>query len=220
LWRVAIGSGSLFTLPITAAAAAAARGETTEGTLDPNRTGSCPSNINNSNNNFGSKTTSTTSLVPDDEWKYPQTPSEILRYSVFRDLHEKGFMMSGGSKFGSDLLAYPGDPSLYHAQFTVRLILPGTPLNPMLLKAAGRGSHAARKHLLLATLPFEDSNAAERGKGGEQRGGERKGGKEEEEKEKEKGEIKSLIEQTKKKRTMPTPFYISIAPEAGFGSKA
>ena len=81
------------------------------------------------------------------------------------------------------MLAYPGDPALYHAQFTVRLIpqqqqqAPGDTgageagarggganiiggigggvcMNPMLLKAAARGSHAARKHLLLASLPL------------------------------------------------------------------
>lgn len=60
--------------------------------------------------------------------------------------------MTGGAKFGADMLAYPGDPSLYHAQFTVRMVQHDAPLNPMLLKATARGSHAARKHSLLATI--------------------------------------------------------------------
>jgi len=59
--------------------------------------------------------------------------------------------MSSGPKFGADLLAYPGDPSLFHAQFTVRVVPPGQPICPTALKAAVRGSHAARKHLLLAS---------------------------------------------------------------------
>ena len=35
----------------------------------------------------------------------------------------------------------------------VRPILPSTPINPILLKSASRGSHTARKHLMFATVP-------------------------------------------------------------------
>lgn len=87
------------------------------------------------------------------------------------------------------MLAYPGDPCLYHAQFTVRALEADVPLNPHALKAAARGSHAARKHVLLATL-------LSAGKG-EGQGGERQG-----------------QEQGLKLQ----PFYITIAPEAGFGA--
>ncbi|GIL66099.1 hypothetical protein Vafri_19705 [Volvox africanus] len=83
-------------------------------------------------------------------WTYPAAPQERLRFAVFCDLHRQGFMMTGGIKFGSDMLAYPGDPSLYHAQFTVRPVSREEAINPMILKAVARGSHAARKHLLLA----------------------------------------------------------------------
>lgn len=73
----------------------------------------------------------------------------------------RSFTMTGGSKFGADMLAYPGDPSLYHAQFTVRLVPPGAAVNPMLLKATARGSHAARKHLLIASLAKVRADARE-----------------------------------------------------------
>lgn len=60
--------------------------------------------------------------------------------------------MTGGSKFGADYLVYPGDPTLYHAQFCVRLVEWDAALLPALLACACRGSHQARKHLLLASL--------------------------------------------------------------------
>ena len=62
------------------------------------------------------------------------------------------FRVTGGSKFGADYLIYPGDPTLYHAQFCVRLCDHDAPLLPALLASASRGSHQARKHLLLASL--------------------------------------------------------------------
>lgn len=62
------------------------------------------------------------------------------------------YRLTAGSKFGADFLAYPGDPSLYHGQFCVRVAPYHGPLLPALLAAACRGSHAARKHLLLASV--------------------------------------------------------------------
>lgn len=41
---------------------------------------------------------------------------------VYRDLYDKGFYLSSGTKFGSDFLAYQGDPLRYHATFAVRLV--------------------------------------------------------------------------------------------------
>lgn len=47
---------------------------------------------------------------------------------------------------------YPGDPTLYHAQFCVRLVAYRQPLLAANLAAATRGSAMARKHLLLASV--------------------------------------------------------------------
>ena len=52
--------------------------------------------------------------------------------------------MTSGAKFGGDYLAYPGDPLLYHAQYTVRCLHGSTPLHPLALAAAARMAHAAR----------------------------------------------------------------------------
>ena len=60
--------------------------------------------------------------------------------------------MTDGSKFGADYLLYPGDPLLYHAQFTVRVLEHQAAIKPALLIGGARGSHSARKHLLLASV--------------------------------------------------------------------
>ena len=72
----------------------------------------------------------------------PTPPTPLLRR----------FRITGGSKFGSDFLAYPGDPTLYHAQFCVRTLAHDVPLLPAMLASATRGSFQARKHLLVATV--------------------------------------------------------------------
>ncbi|GMH39373.1 hypothetical protein BSKO_07271 [Bryopsis sp. KO-2023] len=93
-------------------------------------------------------------------WDYPKTEGEKNRFAVFSDLHEKGFFLTGGAKFGGDWLAYPGDPLVYHAQFVVRLTDCGG-LPPLLFASVAREAHAARKHLLIvATKKGEDGQIA------------------------------------------------------------
>ncbi|XP_051171716.1 tRNA-splicing endonuclease subunit Sen34 [Leptopilina boulardi] len=55
----------------------------------------------------------------DVDWNYPNTQEEKLRYNVFKDLWEKNFYITSGVKFGSDFLAYPGDPIMFHSQFII-----------------------------------------------------------------------------------------------------
>jgi hypothetical protein len=99
-------------------------------------------------------------------WRHPATGEARDRYRVFRDLHARGLRATGGSKFGADLLLYPGDPGLYHAQFTCRLAPAHDRLVPALLAAACRGSFQARKHLLLASVVPPGGGAAAAADGG------------------------------------------------------
>jgi tRNA-splicing endonuclease subunit Sen34 len=85
-------------------------------------------------------------------WSFPSTREERHRYLVFRDLHTRGYRTTGGSKFGADFLAYPGDPTLYHAQFCLRLAPADVAIAPVVMAAWCRGSFQARKHLLLASV--------------------------------------------------------------------
>ena len=75
-------------------------------------------------------------------------------------------------------------------------MLPDQSLNPMMLKASSRGSHAARKHLLLATVPeLPQLLAAMPGHGA--------------------GDQQRL--QWLRALVVPAPAYVSIGPEAAFG---
>lgn len=44
------------------------------------------------------------------------------RLRIYHDLYERGMYVSSGIKFGSDFLAYMGDPVRYHAQYAARLV--------------------------------------------------------------------------------------------------
>jgi tRNA-splicing endonuclease subunit Sen34 len=118
---------------------------------------------------------------PPAEWWYPTTAAEALRLRVFLDLHARGcappadaplprmrppdarrYTMTSGAKFGGDYLAYPGDPLLYHAQFTVRCVHCDAPQHPLALAAATRMAHAARKHVVLASLHPGESGEGDR----------------------------------------------------------
>lgn len=124
-WQDALAHGSLFEIPTTA--------EEVQGHIE---------DISNDGNK---------SKIPV-AWPFPATTDERHRYFVFRDLHRRGFRITGGSKFGADFLLYPGDPCLYHAQLCVRLMPYGTSILPALLASACRGSFQARKHLLIASV--------------------------------------------------------------------
>ena len=127
----------------------------------------------------------------------PQSPLTHTSFFLPR------YAMSSGPKFGAHMLAYPGDPSTFHAQFTIRLVKPGEAVNPTALKAAARGSHAARKHLLLATLEGQPQPQQEQSLQGGLAG-----------QQQEAGQGQGVGAQQQQQRV---PFYISIAPEAGFG---
>lgn len=67
------------------------------------------------------------------------------KHVIFSRLHNMGYYITDGAKFGADYLLYPGDPLLFHAQFTVRCLGHHIPIKPALLAGGARGSHAARQ---------------------------------------------------------------------------
>ena len=84
--------------------------------------------------------------------------SKIDRYkcAVFKDLHKKGFTMTSAAKFGGDYLAYPGDPMLFHAYFTVRVLERGEKMTPLSCSSVTRMAHAARKNVVFAFCGEEE----------------------------------------------------------------
>lgn len=94
--------------------------------------------------------------LQDEPWPYPTTRSDLHRVAVFTDLHDLGYVLTDGVKFGGDFLAYPGDPMLYHAQFVIRVLEQGRPILPCILAAHSRTSHGARKHMVIASVSAEE----------------------------------------------------------------
>lgn len=89
---------------------------------------------------------------------FPSTRVERERCAVFEALHDEGFHMTPGAKFGSDYLAYPGDPILFHAHYTVRVISWDAVVHPLVLAATTRMSHAARKNFVVACARATDDD--------------------------------------------------------------
>ncbi|XP_035229014.1 tRNA-splicing endonuclease subunit Sen34-like [Stegodyphus dumicola] len=85
-------------------------------------------------------------------WRYPSSDTENLRYSVFRDLWEKDYYITGGSKFGGDFLAYEGDPLKYHALYIVICITNTTEFQATDIVTYGRLGHQVKKTVVLASL--------------------------------------------------------------------
>ena len=148
-WQTALAKGSHFEIPLLADNV-----RIDEQNSIQNNENKLSCSVEGIENN-GKETSETSSEGVD--WKFPSTVEERHRYIVFRDLHRRGLRLTAGSKFGADYLIYPGDPSIYHAQFCVRLWSSDKPLLPALFASACRGSFQARKHLLIASLEKQES---------------------------------------------------------------
>jgi tRNA splicing endonuclease len=157
-WQDALAKGTPFEIPTTAEDALRAQGDVETKTTKETHTAK-----------------STKTKHAEVHWTFPSTPEERDRYLIFKDLHSRGFRITGGSKFGSDYLLYPGDPTLYHAQFCVRIVQFKESILPALMASACRGSFQARKHLLYASVVLieevengggEKENGAGGGSGG------------------------------------------------------
>jgi tRNA-splicing endonuclease subunit Sen34 len=74
------------------------------------------------------------------------------KYLVFEDLWRRGFYVTGGSKFGGDFLAYPGDPFRYHAHYIIRVTDWNDQLSPLDLVAFGRLAMSVNKSPVIASV--------------------------------------------------------------------
>lgn len=84
-------------------------------------------------------------------WVYPRTMTERARCAVFESLHDLGYYMGVGLRFGGDFVVYPGDPLRYHSHFTATVkTSPSAPMSAMELIANGRLGTAVKKAHLIA----------------------------------------------------------------------
>lgn len=89
--------------------------------------------------------------VQSKDWPHAGRPAHELRYSIYRDLWERGFFLSAAGKFGGDFLVYPGDPLRFHAHYIAQCWAPEDPIPLQDLVSAGRLGTSVKKTLLLCS---------------------------------------------------------------------
>jgi len=86
------------------------------------------------------------------EFKYPSTPEDKVKYAVFKDLWEKKFYITSGSKFGGDYLVYAGDPIICHSLYVVVCVPPSRKIQGFDIIVYGRLGKQVKKTVVLASL--------------------------------------------------------------------
>lgn len=75
-----------------------------------------------------------------------------LRYLVYKDLRDRGFVVISGLKFGVDFAVYRKGPGLEHAPFLVDVIKAGSRVSGDELVRAGRLATSVRKRFIYAIV--------------------------------------------------------------------
>ena len=73
-----------------------------------------------------------------------------LAYQVYRDLRDKGYIVTPGIKFGADFAVYERGPGIDHAPFIVSVETPSSVMGPFEVVRAGRLATTVRKQFIIA----------------------------------------------------------------------
>ena len=73
-----------------------------------------------------------------------------LAYQVYKDLRNKGYIVTPGIKFGADFAVYEHGPGIDHAPFIVSVETPESVMWPFEVVRAGRLATTVRKQFILA----------------------------------------------------------------------
>jgi len=71
-------------------------------------------------------------------------------YQVYKDLREKGYVVTPGIKFGADFAVYEHGPGIDHAPFIVSVETHDSVMGPFEVVRAGRLATTVRKHFIIA----------------------------------------------------------------------
>ncbi|WXG40908.1 MAG: tRNA-intron lyase [Candidatus Freyarchaeum deiterrae] len=74
------------------------------------------------------------------------------KYTVYRDLRERGKIVRPGLKFGADFSIYEHGPGIDHAPLIVSVVPQGTQLSAIETVRAGRLATSVRKKFVVATV--------------------------------------------------------------------
>lgn len=78
-----------------------------------------------------------------------------LKYAVYRDLREKGLIVTPGVKFGCDFAVYKVGPGLEHAPYMVSVKSRKDEITPTEIVKAGRLATSVRKRFIIAVPDLE-----------------------------------------------------------------
>lgn len=88
-----------------------------------------------------------------EKWVYPETDEQRRRYLVFKDLHDKGYFMTAGDRFGCDFLAYKDDPLIVHSEWMVFVVdYSKEIITPHAVVSLGRLGNTSHKTSVYATV--------------------------------------------------------------------
>src|SRR2546425_10245345 len=73
-----------------------------------------------------------------------------LAYQVYKDLRDKGYIVTPGIKFGADFAVYEHGPGIDHAPFIVSVEDPESIMGPFEVVRAGRLATTVRKQFIIA----------------------------------------------------------------------
>lgn len=78
-----------------------------------------------------------------------------MKYRVYRDLREKGYIVTPGIKYGCDFAVYQHGPGIDHAPYIVQVKKPGEELPASEVVKAGRLATTVRKTFIMAVVDDE-----------------------------------------------------------------
>ncbi|XP_002123488.2 tRNA-splicing endonuclease subunit Sen34-like [Ciona intestinalis] len=91
-----------------------------------------------------------------DQTKIKLTEEESKLYQIFCDMHNQGYFLTDGVKFGGNFLVYPGDPGLYHSTYILLHIPYEQEISSTEFATFGRLASSVKKTLLLASIDKEN----------------------------------------------------------------
>ncbi|XP_075045946.1 tRNA-splicing endonuclease subunit Sen34 [Mixophyes fleayi] len=91
------------------------------------------------------------------DWPYTGHKNHEMRFKVFRDLWQKGYFLTSGSKFGGDFLVYPADPMRFHAHYIAICFPQDEEIALSDIITAGRLGTNVKKTILLCSSNQEGS---------------------------------------------------------------
>lgn len=111
--------------------------------------------------------TPTTSYPPLQESSLPPISSAFVSealpsYPLYKDLHDQGYFLSPGLRFGCQFVAYPGDPLRFHSHFLCNGMDWDQEFDLLDLVGGGRLGTGVKKGFLIGGASGEDSESAAR----------------------------------------------------------